>query len=716
MRKLTCFLLLLVSFYVGKSHAQKTIQIGYDCLENKDFGSAERAFRKGISKYPQQAYFGLAKLYFESKDVGNLDSALTNVERSLRLLGTYEDLTHGNTKDGKVKENNSDLSLFVYRLLSDYKEQVLWKYLTQLKASSADWLNVEKIMPYVQSDQTLESYKRLRDSLFLVAHSKKTTYTYWSLLRRSPSDYWRSYAEDELQRLTYQEWVPTALEEDITSFLRFNAKSKYVEFAEEELFKEYSQTKDTTRIKSFIGKYPTNQNIDRAWKLYFQLACWSSGGSETAVRAFLGQNPSYPFKEKALEDLGFMERRLLPTISNEGLFGFMDEQGQKIIDNQFESVGEFLEGFSTVVMNDQYGVIDKKGVFRIPCRYNYLSDFQNNAFLAQGDTFFTLLNSNGDMLLPQKYTELSWIFMDKLLFSQGENFGVMDMQGATVIDTIYDELIAINDFQALVSLNGKVGVINSVGDYLIPPEFDQIEYANGLFLVTKAQLKGIWSQNGEPLLPVEYNDIGDLRDNFIYVAKGGKFSHFNPKSKKMGKEKYPVFTGSNRIARMVQGQFVYIQNNAYFSTDTLMNSIKLTAVKSFGNPGVLLPYVRKTDGTWCLMNRKGIALLEGVKFEFVRQLTDSLVILSIQGKLGVFSANASWLIPPDYDDIIWDDDRTFIVMYNGKKGVFNANGHCLIACENEQIIKYSVHHWGLINNQQYRCYMVDSNKFVTPKS
>ncbi|MFN5887462.1 MAG: tetratricopeptide repeat protein, partial [Flavobacteriales bacterium] len=164
MRKLTCSLLLLVSFYFGKSHAQKTIQQGYDCLENKDFGSAERAFRKGVSKYPQQAYFGLAKLYFESKDVGNLDSALTNVERSLRLLGNYEDLTNGNTKDGKVNENNSDLSLFVYRLLLDYKEQVLWKYLTQLKASSTDWLNVEKIMPYVHSDLTLESYKRLRDS------------------------------------------------------------------------------------------------------------------------------------------------------------------------------------------------------------------------------------------------------------------------------------------------------------------------------------------------------------------------------------------------------------------------------------------------------------------------------------------------------------------------------------------------------------------------
>jgi tetratricopeptide (TPR) repeat protein len=711
MKSLAFFFLISLSFGPAFLLAQKNIQRGYVCLERKDFGSAERAFRKAVIKDPERAYLGLALLFSASMDYKNLDSALVFIEKALfytEIKGEKE-----KNKNNRSKDSSYFLSAKWYRNgLETCKTEILLKYYADLRVSSADWITVEEVLPHCSMNPTEEAFRRLRDSLFLGSTLNKTPYTYWSLLQRKPSVYWKTIAEDEFQRLTYLEWVSSSKEENLVLFLRFNQLNKYVEWAEEEVFKGYTQDKDTLTIQTFINKYPRNPHVDRAWKMYFQLACWGTGGSESSVRAFLHRNPGYPFKGQALEDLEFMERRLIPSLNEQGLLGFMDEQGHEVIPCQFETVGEFIEGLSTVSVNDQYGVIDKKGGFRLPCRYGFLSDYQNNAFIAQEDSQFVLINAKGENLLSHPFTDLSWIFRDKLLFRNEALFGVMEIQGNVVLDPFFDEITPINDYFALVSVNDKVGVINSVGDYLVAPEYDQIEYSNALFVVTKSNRKGIIKESGELLLPVEYDEIGEVRDLLIYIAKAGQFTHLNPVSKKISKYKYPTYAGSNRLGRFIQGTFIVRQGNGYVVTDTLLGITKLTSVKSIGNPGEILPIMLKSDGAWSLLNRKGEAVMETYAFDFVRNLSDSLFIVSVQGKMGVLSSKGVWVINPTFDDILWEDDETFMVLNNGKKGVYASSGKCLVPCDYEQIFKYSVHHWGLLNNLQFSCFLVDSSKIV----
>ncbi len=69
--------------------------------------------------------------------------------------------------------------------------------------------------------------------------------------------------------------------------------------------------------------------------------------------------------------LHFTEKTGLIHVEKGYKSGFIDKQGNKVIDTIYDSIGYFYEDDLTIaVKNDKYGVINKKGEVVVPFKYD----------------------------------------------------------------------------------------------------------------------------------------------------------------------------------------------------------------------------------------------------------------------------------------------------------------------------------------------------------
>ena len=110
----------------------------------------------------------------------------------------------------------------------------------------------------------------------------------------------------------------------------------------------------------------------------------------------------------------------------------------------FDSIGEFYNGFARVVKDEKIGVIDLTGKIIVPLEYDEIGIFQNGyAKVGIGDY-------------------------------ENRKYGYVDINGKVVIPVLYDELkLYIKDELVWVSKDGKQGYVDMAGKIVVPIEYDK---------------------------------------------------------------------------------------------------------------------------------------------------------------------------------------------------------------------------------------------------
>ena len=77
----------------------------------------------------------------------------------------------------------------------------------------------------------------------------------------------------------------------------------------------------------------------------------------------------------------------------------------------------------------------------------------------------------------------------------------------------------------LIANNAKKGVLNAAGNPILPLDFDQIQVENkDFFIVTKDKLSGIMRANGDTFLSLKYSEVAiDWEEQKVFVK--GKNAH-----------------------------------------------------------------------------------------------------------------------------------------------------------------------------------------------
>ena len=105
-----------------------------------------------------------------------------------------------------------------------------------------------------------------------------------------------------------------------------------------------------------------------------------------------------------------------PVEFPDGKWGFIDEEGELVIEPRFEKASEFSEGLSVVKYKGKYGAINRKGEFVIEPRFRYLAGPSEGFF-----AFATRKNRVGYMDIEGRVV-IKPAFKDASFFFEGRAF------------------------------------------------------------------------------------------------------------------------------------------------------------------------------------------------------------------------------------------------------------------------------------------------------
>ena len=387
-------------------HAGDPIQKGFVQLALKNYQNATLNFTKGLKRCPSAAAYGLARLYFVSKDMENIDSAMLYIAISARNLVQLESLSASRrSKYEALGWNEVEVRALEQEILARYISNV-----TRKSSSPHPYTLFLKQFPqFLGSKSTLD----LRDSLWLDSCRNEGSMCYQKLLKISPQSTFLADIQQSMNIQSYKEWVIQGVEKEFQAFLRYHPNHPLASSAQDEIYKLISNTNDTNEFKRFIKTYPENENVNRIWKEFYQLSAGNYIPEKMA--AFVQNYPDYPFKEAVISELEMFGKTLYPCVKDE-YYGFMDEKGMILIPSKYDWVGEFKEGLAVALLCDTYGVIDKKGQVHIPFAYQFISDFQEDVAIFQNENSYGLLNRTGKTVVKNQFEDLGWLTPSYLFF------------------------------------------------------------------------------------------------------------------------------------------------------------------------------------------------------------------------------------------------------------------------------------------------------------
>ena len=264
----------------------------------------------------------------------------------------------------------------------------------------------------------------------------------------------------------------------------------------------------------------------------------------------------------------FSDGLLAMRIDNDGkgqLWGFVNKQGEWVIDPIYKVVRDFSEGLACVSFTnmDEGFYIDKNNRSVFGEKRFYGRDFKDgyaNVIERHKENFWIerdygkeriynraigLINKNGELIVSYKYRTdftysdglICFMYFDLERIKNEERgyFGYMDINEKVIIEPQFWLAYRFVEGVAVVSLDGKhYGLINKKKEYIVPPNYKRLStMSNGLILFSKDRISyGFLHKTGEIAIPAIFSygssfdgPLASIRMNDVpgYVNKEGKY-------------------------------------------------------------------------------------------------------------------------------------------------------------------------------------------------
>ena len=250
----------------------------------------------------------------------------------------------------------------------------------------------------------------------------------------------------------------------------------------------------------------------------------------------------------------FGENDLAPVCKNK-LFGYINKNGELIIDFQYSDANEFNKGLAVVRnFKNKEGVIDTDNKVIIDFKYDEVHHFNEDLFVVKLNEKYGLVNTKNIIVLDIDYDAgLAEIFNDRSLIIKGsgldELYGFIDSKGKIIIKPIYS--FAHDFYTDLAEVRKYLddeddsfyGVIDKEGSVVIPFQYDDItihelvnyDSLNMLITAKKYDKWGIIYLGGTPFNPVVMNAMAqndftfDFEEDILEEFKSNlKENQFKP--------------------------------------------------------------------------------------------------------------------------------------------------------------------------------------------
>ena len=285
----------------------------------------------------------------------------------------------------------------------------------------------------------------------------------------------------------------------------------------------------------------------------------------------------------AFDDCGVIDEHFLWT-RKDNTYGIYSSEGEKVQPCKFSSFFVYegkkkkevsLSDFAQLdqrkhpdlyaVVSGKVGTLDSKKITtKLPCAYDYLSDFATRMKITNGvlteqrlavcrlNGKYGIVNSEGKQIQPMGFDELrkdvsdpsskEWPDMGAardLHVRIGDKWGILTANGEQLAEVKFDSVGVFHDGLAVVKAAERYGYIDRSGAIVIPIQWmTAYDFSEGLaaLRVDKKHFQFIDTAGTVVIKSKKYDSVGRFRNGVCRVVKGGKVKWIDTKGKELKDE------------------------------------------------------------------------------------------------------------------------------------------------------------------------------------
>ena len=283
----------------------------------------------------------------------------------------------------------------------------------------------------------------------------------------------------------------------------------------------------------------------------------------------------------AFDDFGVINKHFFWT-RKDNTYGIYSSEGEKVQPCKFSSFFIYeekkkvsLSDFAKLdrrkypglyaVVSGKVGTLDsEKFTTKLPCAYDYLSDFATRMKITNGvrteqrlavcrlNGKYGIVNSEGKQIQPMGFDELRKDVSDSsnnelpdmgsardLHVRIGDKWGILTADGEQLAEVKFDSVGVFHDGLAVVKAAERYGYIDRSGAIVIPIQWmAAYDFSEGLaaLRVDKKHFQFIDTAGTVVIKSKKYDSVGHFRKGICRVVKGGKVKWIDTKGKELKDE------------------------------------------------------------------------------------------------------------------------------------------------------------------------------------
>jgi hypothetical protein len=688
-------LLMRPNSYAGK------VEKGFEALKIYNYFAAKKLFEDAMKRKPSPASFGLATIYYRRDNpFYDLDSAYFYVLRSEAL---YSSLKEKEKEKWKIHG-------FDYLNIIELRRNVSTEfYKISLKENTVAAYN-RFIVDHSWANERFQAIHK-RDSLALnEAIDGNSSFHFQYFIRTYPESEYIEVAIKNFDWLLYKEQTKADNMMAYLTFMKQFPESPHLIDAENRIY-ELSIVKNVIpEYVNFIKNYPDNHNVGNAWKKIYQLFMYDY--SENRISEFQELYPEYPFKDELKRDLRLSRLRLLPY-KNGSVFGFMDYDGEIIIEAAYESLGFFKEGLATAVKDGKYGYINKGNEVIIDFQYELALDFEDGRAIVESEGKLGIIDRSGQVIIPLEFEDIG-SFSNGLIYGLKDSlYAYYDRIGKQRITEKFEEAFTFVNGLAKVQENGKQAIIDIYGTYYVPPAYEEIRYfSDSIYIFRSEDLYGLMRQNCEVIVPPIYSEIGKLSSNRALIIQDDFIGYIDEKGILILEAKFDLIPNYLDVAQFVGDLAVVSYKGKYGVVNQLGKFVVSPIYNQLGELGSLMAY-SKGKG-WGFIDQQNKPVL-APKFDYAESFKDSVAIIENLTLFGLIDMKGMTILEAVFSDIQRIDEQRIIVSLGPKHGVYSIKGEELVPVKYQQIRFFNKEFLILTDQGEVHYLYLPENRIISPK-
>ena len=228
----------------------------------------------------------------------------------------------------------------------------------------------------------------------------------------------------------------------------------------------------------------------------------------------------------------------LASVSFDGKYGYINTDGDFVIEPQFEAAGSFAEGVACVKTNGKYGYIDTNGKFVIEPQFDDAGSFTEGVAYVKTNGKYGYINTNGKFVIEPQFEEAESFAEGIAHVCINGKWGAINTTGKMVITPICSQSFHIRPFNEecfCVKIDNLYGLKDFNDQWIVEPFYDDIDGVDEEFIsVEKDNKFGCINAKGEVVIPLKYDYVWLFKDGKAKVELDGKVFEIDQQGNKIG--------------------------------------------------------------------------------------------------------------------------------------------------------------------------------------